>query len=105
MAFVFGLQNLKLIEFITTFQLKGLKPKIKGHANFYECSDLTKKVYLTYIGCTIRTFGFPWLVNEHSTTTPSSNVMQPTVRNQIQISTGEMVIMTNVNRQLPNDNL
>ena len=73
--------------------------------NFYVCCDLTKKVYLTYIGCTIRTFGLPWLVNEHSTTTPSSNVMQPTVRNQIQISTGEMVIMTNVNRQLPNDNL
>ena len=29
----------------------GLKPKNKGHANFYECCDLTKKVYLTYI-CT-----------------------------------------------------
>ena len=24
----------------------GLKPKNKGHANFYECCDLTKKVYL-----------------------------------------------------------
>ena len=24
----------------------GLKPKSKGHANFYECCDLTKKVYL-----------------------------------------------------------
>ena len=23
-----------------------LKPKNKGHANFYECCDLTKKVYL-----------------------------------------------------------
>ena len=25
------------------FQLKGLKPKNKGHMNFYECCDLTKK--------------------------------------------------------------
>ena len=24
----------------------GLKPKNKGCANFYECCDLTKKVYL-----------------------------------------------------------
>ena len=30
------------------FQLKGLKPKNKGQANFYECCDLTKKVYLTH---------------------------------------------------------
>ena len=27
----------------------GLKPKDKGHTKFYECCDLTKKVYLTYI--------------------------------------------------------
>ena len=27
----------------------GLKPKSKGHANFYECCDLMKKVYLKYI--------------------------------------------------------
>ena len=26
----------------------GLKPKNKGHANFYECCDLTKKVYLMW---------------------------------------------------------
>ena len=26
--------------------MKGLKPKNKGHTNFYECCDLTKKVYL-----------------------------------------------------------
>ena len=24
----------------------GLKPKNKDHANFYDCCDLTKKVYL-----------------------------------------------------------
>ena len=29
--------------------MKGLKLKNKGHTNFYECCDLTKKVYLTYI--------------------------------------------------------
>ena len=28
------------------FQLKGLKPKTIGRTNFYECCDLTKKVYL-----------------------------------------------------------
>ena len=39
-AFVFGLQTTKI------FQLKGLKPKNKGHTKFYECCDLTKKVYL-----------------------------------------------------------
>ena len=32
-----------------SFQLKGLKPENKGHTNFYECCDLTKKVYLTYL--------------------------------------------------------
>ena len=26
--------------------MKGLKPKNKGHTNFHECCDLTKKVYL-----------------------------------------------------------
>ena len=26
--------------------IKGLKPKNKGHANFYKCCDLKKKVYL-----------------------------------------------------------
>ena len=26
----------------------GLKPENKGHTNFYECCDLTKKVYLKY---------------------------------------------------------
>ena len=28
--------------------MKGLKPINKGHTNFYECCDLTKKVYLMY---------------------------------------------------------
>ena len=27
----------------------GLKPKNKGHANFYECCDLMKKVYLRQV--------------------------------------------------------
>jgi len=34
------------IDFTKIFQLKGLKPKNKGSLNFYECWDLTKKVYL-----------------------------------------------------------
>ena len=46
MWFVFGLQTLSFIDFIKIFQLKGLKPKNKDHMNFYECCDLTKKVYL-----------------------------------------------------------
>ena len=28
------------------YQLKGLKPKNKDHTNFYDCCDLTQKVYL-----------------------------------------------------------
>ena len=46
MVFVFVQQTLKLIDFIKIFQLKGLKLENKGHTNFYECCDLTKKVYL-----------------------------------------------------------
>ena len=35
---------IKLIDFTKIiFQLKGLKPKNKGHTNFNECCDLTKK--------------------------------------------------------------
>ena len=35
--------------FSRIFQLKGLKSKDKGQANFYECCDLTKKVYLVEV--------------------------------------------------------
>ena len=49
----FGLQTLELIDFSIILWLKGLKSKNKGHRNFYECCDLTKKVYLTYL-CTSR---------------------------------------------------
>ena len=42
----FGLQTLELKDFSKIFQIKGLKLKTKGHMNFYECCDLTKKVYL-----------------------------------------------------------
>ena len=45
-AFIFGLQTLQLIDLSKIYQLKGLEPKNKGHTNFYECFDLTKKVYL-----------------------------------------------------------
>ena len=40
------------MELTNILQLKGPKPKNKGQTNFYECCDLTKKVYLaahTYI--------------------------------------------------------
>ena len=49
MTFVFWLQTLLLLDFTKIFQLKGLKPKNKGYTNFYECCDLTKKVYLKYV--------------------------------------------------------
>ena len=49
MAFVFGLQTLRLKDFSKIYQLYGLKPKNKGRTNFYECCDLTKKVYLLAI--------------------------------------------------------
>ena len=49
MAFVFGLQTHWLINITKIFQLNGLKPKNKGQTNFYECCDLTKKVYLTLV--------------------------------------------------------
>ena len=35
----------------------GLKPKNKGHANLYECFDLTKKVYLMYISAYLSILG------------------------------------------------
>ena len=47
-AFVFGLQTLS-IELTKIYQLKGLKPINKGYTNFYECCDLTEKVYLVNI--------------------------------------------------------
>ena len=46
---VLGLQTLQLNDFSKIYQLNGLKSKNKGHTNFYECCDLTKKVYLTDI--------------------------------------------------------
>ena len=48
-GFVFWLQILYLIYFSKIYQLKGLKPKNNGQTNFYECCDLTKKVYLRYL--------------------------------------------------------
>ena len=52
-AFVFGLQTLLLKDFSRIHQSKGLKPKNNGQTHFYECCDLTKKVYLTYLWCNI----------------------------------------------------
>ena len=42
-AFIFGFQALWLIDFTKINQWKGLEPKNKGHTNFYEPRDLTKK--------------------------------------------------------------
>ena len=36
------------MDFNKIYQLPGLKPKNKGHTNFYECCDLTKIVYLVW---------------------------------------------------------
>ena len=48
-TFVFRLQTLWMIDFSKIYGLKHLKPINKGNTNFYECCDLTKKVYLIYI--------------------------------------------------------
>ena len=41
--------NLRVaIDFTIIFQLRGLKPKNKDHANSYDCCDLTQKVYLPH---------------------------------------------------------
>ena len=48
-VFVFGLQTLELKDFSKIYQFKCLKPKNKGNMIFYECCDLTEKVYLTCI--------------------------------------------------------
>ena len=45
-GFVFLLQTLQLRDFSKINQLNSLKAENKGHTNFYECCDLTKKVYL-----------------------------------------------------------
>ena len=42
LAFFFGLQTLLLIAFSKIYQFKCLKPKNKGHTNFYEHCGLTK---------------------------------------------------------------
>ena len=47
MAFVFGLQPLRLIEFTKIYGLKALELKNKGQKNFYESCDLMNK----YIQC------------------------------------------------------
>ena len=38
-----------MIDFTWIYQLKGLKPKNKDDTNFYECCDLTEKVYILYL--------------------------------------------------------
>ena len=42
-------------DFVKIYQLKGMEPKNKGQTNFYECCDLTKKVYLVNIQWNIST--------------------------------------------------
>ena len=41
-----GLRPFNLKILIKSYQFKGLKSKNKDQTNFYECCDLTKKVYL-----------------------------------------------------------
>ena len=41
--------DLLIERFYKNLSIKGLKPKNKGHTNFYECCDLTKKVYLILV--------------------------------------------------------
>ena len=48
MAFVFGASDPFIDRFYQNFSIKGSKAQKKGHANFYECCDLRKKVYLEF---------------------------------------------------------
>ena len=43
----FNLQTLRSKDFSKIYRLKGMKPKNKGHMNFYECCVLTKKVCIS----------------------------------------------------------
>ena len=45
-------------EITKIYGLKALKPKNKGHLNFYECCDLTKKVFLRYIPGFLRAWNY-----------------------------------------------
>ena len=67
MTFVFGLQTFSLIDFIKIYQLKGLKPKDKGHTNFYESCDLRKKVYLVLMYAEIPSRKSRWKMPEGAT--------------------------------------
>ena len=60
MAFVFGLQTLWLKDISKIYQLKGLKPKNNDHTKFYECCDLTKKVYLILLQYIVGGEHEPW---------------------------------------------
>ena len=42
-AFILGSIPFKLIELSKVYQSKGQRPKNKGHMNFYEHFDMTKK--------------------------------------------------------------
>ena len=53
----FCASDLLIDRFYLNLSIKGLKPKNKGHTNFYECCDLTKKVYLPKV-CTAVHFQF-----------------------------------------------
>ena len=59
----FGFRPFNCKDFGKIYQLKGLKPKNKGHTNFYECCDLTIKVYLihTTSSSVIRYSHFKWV--------------------------------------------
>ena len=84
-----GFRSFDWYIFCKFYQLKGLKPKYKSHTNFYECCDLTKKVYLmaSYMAATSAiilllyvwdeksTLGWWWLIAIHpKRLTPNTHV-------------------------------
>ena len=68
------------MNFTKIFGLKVLKPKNKGHTNFYECCDLTKKVYLLmvlmYVLTAISYVGKPCLLSCSTWPETVSNVLK-----------------------------
>ena len=65
-----------MIDFTKIFQLKGLKPKNIGQTIFYECCDLTKKVYLVYTPYTYMILHTTYIAIAAPIESDSSNIGQ-----------------------------
>ena len=60
---LFWASDLLIDRFSKSLSINGTEAQFKGHVKFYECCDLTKKVYLMYI----YTMKKSWSYAEHKT--------------------------------------